>query len=321
MRRLFFPCRMALLLAAASTVCLLGTSVQAQTDTYQPADSGEVDVRRLFGVDASGEPVNQQAAPETPETAPVPAPAPVDTTDIQPLQQAQPLADDTIITDPDSLDATQDLNAPTALTPDTTVIPAVEAVDPVVPGTNTTDPKTIVTPENSAAESTAPTTAEIPATDPAPTPESDLEPEEPEPVKSWENKPIVKLRALDKVTARTMTFEANVGAVARFGDLFIKVQACREPPAIFTPESAAFLQVWQVPAGQKQSVWVFSGWMFATSPALSAMDHPIYDVWILDCIDPNAPKPPKADAVSKEAAPAAATKNAPAETEEVAPAD
>ena len=126
---------------------------------------------------------------------------------------------------------------------------------------------------------------DVPATPP---PEPVAPP--PEPEKTWEDKKVAVLRALDKVTARIKTVEAPVGQVTRFGDIFIKVQSCREPPAIFLPESAAFLQVWDVPAGQSESRWVFSGWMFATSPALSAMDHPVYDVWVIDCKSPNEPK-------------------------------
>jgi hypothetical protein len=93
----------------------------------------------------------------------------------------------------------------------------------------------------------------------------------------------VKLQSLDKVTARTMTFEAQVGSTVKFGPLFIKIQSCRKSDPIDNPESAAFLQIWEVTPEEKAQ-WVFSGWMFASSPALSSMDHPIYDVWVLDCL-------------------------------------
>lgn len=96
--------------------------------------------------------------------------------------------------------------------------------------------------------------------------------------------PIVKLQALDKSTARTVTFQAKVGSTIQYGSLFIKTQACRKAPPLEKPESAAFLQVWEVPIGKEKSEWIFSGWMFASSPALSAMDHPVYDVWVLDCL-------------------------------------
>ena len=106
--------------------------------------------------------------------------------------------------------------------------------------------------------------------------------------------PIVKLRSLDKITARTEVFEANVGRTIKFGSVYIKVQACRKAPELEQPEAAAFLQVWEVPPAKRgdteepKAEWIFSGWMFASSPGLSAMDHPIYDVWVLDCLQTEA---------------------------------
>lgn len=96
--------------------------------------------------------------------------------------------------------------------------------------------------------------------------------------------PIVQLQSLDKITARTMVFEMQVGKTVKFGPIYIKAQACRKAEPIDTPESAAFLQIWEETSGDK-SEWVFSGWMFASSPALSSMDHPVYDVWVLDCLE------------------------------------
>lgn len=100
--------------------------------------------------------------------------------------------------------------------------------------------------------------------------------------------PIVQLRSLDKITARTQVFEAQVGKTIKFGSVYIKVQACRKAPELEQPESAAFLQIWEVPSEtdneETKPEWIFSGWMFASSPGLSAMDHPIYDVWVLDCL-------------------------------------
>lgn len=113
--------------------------------------------------------------------------------------------------------------------------------------------------------------------------------------------PIVKMQSLDKVTARTETFEAKVGTTIQFGPLYIRVQACRQSDPIDEPESAAFIQVWEVPPETGQSEWVFSGWMFASSPALSAMDHPVYDVWVLDCLDQAQPNQAAMDSEAEEA--------------------
>ena len=95
---------------------------------------------------------------------------------------------------------------------------------------------------------------------------------------------IVTLRSLDKVSTRSTTFEIPVGKTVKFGgSLFIKVRACRKSAPIDDPESASFLQIWEKKPDADKANWIFSGWMFASSPALSAMDHPVYDVWVLDC--------------------------------------
>ncbi len=96
--------------------------------------------------------------------------------------------------------------------------------------------------------------------------------------------PRVKLQSLDKATARTMTFEAKVGSTLKFGTLYMQVKSCQKSSPIDKPEAAAFLQVWEVDTDENAK-WIFSGWMFASSPGLSPMDHPIYDVWVLDCLD------------------------------------
>ena len=93
---------------------------------------------------------------------------------------------------------------------------------------------------------------------------------------------VAVLQALDKVTARVSTLEAPVGEVVTFGTLEIIARTCDKRPPEETPESAAFLDVWEVRPGEP-ALSIFRGWMFASSPALSAMEHPVYDVWVLDC--------------------------------------
>ena len=90
------------------------------------------------------------------------------------------------------------------------------------------------------------------------------------------------LQGMDKVTARVSTIEAPVGTVVKFGALEIIARTCDKRPPEETPESAAFLDIWEVHPGEA-AVSLFRGWMFASSPALSAMEHPVYDVWVLDC--------------------------------------
>ena len=100
------------------------------------------------------------------------------------------------------------------------------------------------------------------------------------------------LQGLDKVTARVSKFEAPLDQPVKFGTLSIVVKACRKRPPEEPPESAAFLEIRDVgPVGDGKQV--FSGWMFASSPALSALEHPVYDVWVVGCADPlPEPAPP-----------------------------
>ncbi len=93
---------------------------------------------------------------------------------------------------------------------------------------------------------------------------------------------IVVLQGLDKVTARISTLEAPVGETVSFGSLRITARHCDKRPPEETPESAAFLEIVEEKPGEMPAPR-FSGWMFASSPALSAMEHPVYDLWVIDC--------------------------------------
>jgi hypothetical protein len=93
---------------------------------------------------------------------------------------------------------------------------------------------------------------------------------------------IVVLRGLDKITAHVSTFDAPVGETVTFGALRITARACDKHPPEETPESSAFLEIVEVRPGEPPQS-LFSGWMFASSPALSALEDPIYDLWVLDC--------------------------------------
>jgi len=99
---------------------------------------------------------------------------------------------------------------------------------------------------------------------------------------AWADEQAV-LRALDKVTARITTFAAPVDEEVSFGTLRIVVRACRKRPPEETPEVSVFLEIRELPPGEPQGTHLFTGWMFASSPALSALEHPVYDVWAIDC--------------------------------------
>lgn len=93
---------------------------------------------------------------------------------------------------------------------------------------------------------------------------------------------VAVLRGLDKITARVSTFDAPIGEAVGFGTLSVTARACRERPQTETPESAAYLEI-QETKPDEGTVPVFHGWMFASSPSLSALEHPVYDVWVIAC--------------------------------------
>ena len=96
------------------------------------------------------------------------------------------------------------------------------------------------------------------------------------------DRPVARVQSLDKVTARTSTFDIAVGETKAFGNLRITLRSCKENPPMETPESAAFFEVVEIKQDSNAEP-VFTGWMFSSSPALSAIEHPIYDLWVLSC--------------------------------------
>ncbi len=100
------------------------------------------------------------------------------------------------------------------------------------------------------------------------------------------------LQGLDKVTARVSTFEAPIDTPVRFGTLEVVVRTCSKAPPEEPPETTAFLEIYNVQPGE-EPIRVFSGWMFASSPALSAMEHPVYDIWVVDCMNDASSSAPR----------------------------
>lgn len=123
----------------------------------------------------------------------------------------------------------------------------------------------------------------------------------------------VILRALDKITGRSTDFEMLVGTPKVYGSLRIDLETCFQTPPEEPPESAAFLTITTANAIQVQSMAEprdlteeeltqaqdeeadvrFSGWMFASSPGLNALEHPVYDIWVIACseVDPSVLNP------------------------------
>jgi len=103
---------------------------------------------------------------------------------------------------------------------------------------------------------------------------------------SWLNSEQALLQTLDKITARIATVEVSLNQPLRFGTLEIELKHCAFRPPEEPPEAAAFLEIRDIGFANdstQDKIIVFSGWMFASSPAVSSLEHPVYDVTLLAC--------------------------------------
>jgi hypothetical protein len=163
--------------------------------------------------------------------------------------------------------------------------------------------------EEAAPPSTVPTPAPIPVPPitekevtpaPAPAPEEPKVPAAPQRRARYD---VAVLQALDKVTAESMRFEARVGQPVRYKSLIFTVKACeRSAPDETIDDSIAYVTIDSqprvtgggAPLAPRQA---FKGWMYASSPSLHALEHPVYDAWLITCraalpVSPPAPAPP-----------------------------
>ena len=115
--------------------------------------------------------------------------------------------------------------------------------------------------------------------------------------------PLALMQGLDKISARVSQFEAPVGTSVRFGTLSVVVRDCQRSPPEEKPENAAFIEVYETRPGEDRTR-LFSGWMFSSSPALSALEHPVYDVNLLECRPASGSPAPAAAAPAPAPAPA-----------------
>jgi hypothetical protein len=118
---------------------------------------------------------------------------------------------------------------------------------------------------------------------------------------------------LDKITGRIINFDEDIGETVQFGALRVKTDACYTRPATEATNTDAFVEVDEITL-QGEVKRIFSGWMFAASPGLHGVEHPIYDIWLTDCkvpdqtivsVQPDTPKPapPPPPPVQKRAPP------------------
>ena len=91
--------------------------------------------------------------------------------------------------------------------------------------------------------------------------------------------------ALDKVTARTSKFEVPLNETVTFGALKVTPRACYSRPPTEQPKTTSFVEVDEIQLDGQQKR-IFTGWMFAESPGLNAVEHPVFDVWLTDCEKP-----------------------------------
>ena len=112
--------------------------------------------------------------------------------------------------------------------------------------------------------------------------------------------PTAVIQGLDKITARVSKFDAPVGQPVKFGTLSIVVRDCEKSAPEDRTENAAFFEIYEVQPGEDKER-LFGGWMFSSSPALSALEHPVYDVNLLECKGVS-PLPPAAPAATSAAA-------------------
>ena len=91
--------------------------------------------------------------------------------------------------------------------------------------------------------------------------------------------------ALDKVTATIKKLEVKLGETTTFGALKVTPRVCYSRPATEQPKTTSFVQVEELQLDGKQTP-IFSGWMFAESPGLNAVEHPVFDVWLTGCDKP-----------------------------------
>jgi hypothetical protein len=94
--------------------------------------------------------------------------------------------------------------------------------------------------------------------------------------------PTAVFAGLDKITGRIVSFEVAVDETVQFGSLQLTPRVCFSRPETEAPKTTAFIEVEQVDAANQLSS-VFDGWVFASSPGLSAIDHPVYDIWLSEC--------------------------------------
>lgn len=107
--------------------------------------------------------------------------------------------------------------------------------------------------------------------------------------------PVAVFSGLDKVTGRIISFDVYVDETVQFGALRVTPRTCHTQPPTEEPNTMVFAEVDEITLDSRIRR-IFTGWMFAASPGLNAVDHPVYDVWLKECaFDTDVPPPPGFD--------------------------
>lgn len=94
--------------------------------------------------------------------------------------------------------------------------------------------------------------------------------------------PVAVFSGLDKVTGRIISFDVYINETVQFGALRVTPRSCQTQPPTEEPNTVVFAEVDEITLDSRIRR-IFTGWMFAASPGLNAVDHPVYDVWLKDC--------------------------------------
>jgi hypothetical protein len=107
--------------------------------------------------------------------------------------------------------------------------------------------------------------------------------------------PVAEFTGVDKITGRTITFDVYINETVQFGALQVTPRVCYSRPKEEEPKTDSFVEVDEITLDRKIRR-IFTGWMFAESPGLNAVEHAVYDVWLKSCkpkSDVPAPEPVK----------------------------
>ena len=91
------------------------------------------------------------------------------------------------------------------------------------------------------------------------------------------------IKVLDKISSKNLLIQLKNGEETRYKDLLIKSMKCINSQFDDNPEITAYIQVRDLNSKNKNDVYIFNGWMFSSSPSIKPFDHPVYDIWLVDC--------------------------------------